>query len=281
MPAGYTTEGWGELFLAEAGASAALAGLLFVAVSINLDRIIALRNLPGAALGAIALLVAVLMVSTFALVPEQPRWALGIEVLVVGLAAWSILTAIWVKAMRAPIPGQPRFVPVISTVVTQAATLPLVIAGVSLLLEAGGGLYWLVPGWPSPWWSPWSTPGCCWSRWSADAAAPWPMRPGPCAAPPGRCPGRRPRRLPGTGGPRRCGRRRSRRWSSATCAGPRAEGVVAPAGSPYAPGPKERKPIQPQAPPSRRTVERRVRERPTDPLTAVVLDVPAGVELRP
>jgi hypothetical protein len=146
MPAGYTTEGWGELFLAEAGASAALAGLLFVAVSINLDRIIALRNLPGAALGAIALLVAVLMVSTFALVPEQPSWALGIEVLVVGLAAWSILTAIWVKAMRAPIPGQPRFVPVISTVVTQAATLPLVIAGVSLLLEAGGGLYWLVPG---------------------------------------------------------------------------------------------------------------------------------------
>jgi len=101
MPAGYTTEGWGELFLAEAGASAALAGLLFVAVSINLDRIIALRNLPGAALGAIGLLVAVLMVSTFALVPEQPRWLLAIEVLVVGLAAWSILTAIWVKAMRA------------------------------------------------------------------------------------------------------------------------------------------------------------------------------------
>ena len=93
---GYTTEGWGELFLAEAGASAALGGLLFVAVSINLDRIIALRSLPGAALGAIVLLVAVLMVSTFALVPGQPRWVLGTEVLVVGIAAWSILTAIWI-----------------------------------------------------------------------------------------------------------------------------------------------------------------------------------------
>jgi hypothetical protein len=58
---GYTTEGWGELFLAEAGASAALGGLLFVAVSINLNRIIAIRSLPGAALGAIVLLVAVLM----------------------------------------------------------------------------------------------------------------------------------------------------------------------------------------------------------------------------
>jgi hypothetical protein len=65
---------------------------------------------------------------------------------VVGIADWSILTAIWIRALRAPIPNQPRFVPVISTVVTQAATLPIVVAGVSLLLGAGGGLYWLVPG---------------------------------------------------------------------------------------------------------------------------------------
>jgi hypothetical protein len=144
----YTVEGWGwgELFLAEAGASAALGGLLFVAVSINLERIIALRSLPGAALGAIVLLVAVLMVSTFALVPGQPRWVLGSEVLVVGIIAWSILTAIWVRALRTPVPNQPRLVPVVSTVVTQAATVPIVIAGVSLLLRAGGGLYWLVPG---------------------------------------------------------------------------------------------------------------------------------------
>ena len=104
---GYTTEGWGELFLAEAGASAALGGLLFVAVSINLQRIVALRSLPGTALGSIVLLVAVLLDSTFALVPEQPRWLLGAEVLVVGVAAWSILTAIWARARRAPIPNQP------------------------------------------------------------------------------------------------------------------------------------------------------------------------------
>jgi hypothetical protein len=142
----YTTEGWGDLFLAGAGASAALGGLLFVAVSINLDRIVALRSLPGAALGAIVLLGAVLMVSMVALVPGQARWMLATEVLVVGIAAWSIMTAIWIRALRAPIPNQPRFVPVISVVVTQAATLPMVVAGVSLLLGAGGGLYWVVPG---------------------------------------------------------------------------------------------------------------------------------------
>lgn len=34
----------------------------------------------------------------------------------------------------------------ISAVMTQLATLPLVVAGTSLLLGAGGGLYWVVPG---------------------------------------------------------------------------------------------------------------------------------------
>ncbi len=64
----------------------------------------------------------------------------------VGITIWSIMTAIWIRALRAPVPNQPRFVPVVSTVVTQAATLPIVIAGVSLVLRAGGVLYWLVPG---------------------------------------------------------------------------------------------------------------------------------------
>jgi hypothetical protein len=143
---GYATEGWGEFFLAEAGASAALGGLLFVAVSINLQRIVTLRSLPEAALGTIVLLVAVLLVSSFALVPAQPHWVLGTEVLVVGIIDWLILTAIWIRALRAPTPNQPRFVPVISVAVTQAATLPFVVAGISFLLQAGGGLYWLVPG---------------------------------------------------------------------------------------------------------------------------------------
>ena len=146
---GYTTQGWGELFLAEAGASAALGGLLFVAVSINLERIISIRSLPGAALATIVLLVAVLMVSTFALVPEQPRWVLGSEVLVVGIVAWSTVTGISLRALRAPIPNQPRFVPLISVVAAQAATLPIggrrgVVAGGgwrrTLLARSWGGL---------------------------------------------------------------------------------------------------------------------------------------------
>jgi hypothetical protein len=48
----YTTAGWESLFVAEAGASATLAGLLFVAVSINLARVLEHPGLPGWAMGA-------------------------------------------------------------------------------------------------------------------------------------------------------------------------------------------------------------------------------------
>jgi hypothetical protein len=138
----YTTDGWGELFLAEAGASAALAGLLFVAMSINLTKILEVQGLVGRAGEAIVLLVAVLIVSTLVLVPDQPRVALGTELLVTGLLAWSILAVIHVKAVRGRI--GPSLVARIAT--AQVAVLPFLVAGVSLLLRAGGGLYWLVPG---------------------------------------------------------------------------------------------------------------------------------------
>jgi hypothetical protein len=141
----HTTDGWGELFLAEAGASAALAGLLFVAISINLTKNLEVRGLVGRAGEAIVLLVAVLVVSTLVLVPDQPRVALGTELLVTGLLAWSILVVIHARAVRGGI-GPSRPVLVARVAIAQLAVLPFLVAGVSLLLRAGGGLYWLVPG---------------------------------------------------------------------------------------------------------------------------------------
>jgi hypothetical protein len=141
----YTTDGWEGLFLAEAGASAALAGLLFVAISINLAKILEVRGLVGRAGEAIVLLVAVLVASTLVLVPDQPRAALGTELLAAGLLAWSILVVIHARAVRGRL-GPSRGVLVGRIVMAQVAILPFLVAGASLLLRAGGGLYWLVPG---------------------------------------------------------------------------------------------------------------------------------------
>jgi hypothetical protein len=140
----YSTAGWEELFLAEVGASAALAGLLFVAISINLDRILKGPGLPGLAGEAIVLLVAVLVVSTLILVPGQSPTALGAELTVAGLLAWLLLVVIHVRAVRGRV-GPTRAALGGRIVMAQAAVLPLLVAAVSLLLRAGGGLYWLVP----------------------------------------------------------------------------------------------------------------------------------------
>jgi hypothetical protein len=141
----YSPADWEGLFLAGAGASAALAGLLFVAVSINLTRILQVPGRPGRAGEAIVLLVAVLVVAMLGLVPGQSPTALGAELLGAGLVVWLILVVTHVRAVRERVGPSPGTLAG-RVVLAQLAVLPFPVAGVSLLLGAGGGLYWLVPG---------------------------------------------------------------------------------------------------------------------------------------
>jgi hypothetical protein len=62
-----------------------LTGLLFVAVSINVERILRYRGLPERGLETLLVLLGVVVVSTLGLVPGQGRAALGGEVLAAGL----------------------------------------------------------------------------------------------------------------------------------------------------------------------------------------------------
>lgn len=81
-----TLEGWSEFNVAIAGAAAALAGLLIVALSVNVGKIIAAATLPARAGAAIAALVVAVLASGIALIPGQPVWLLGLELAVpVGL----------------------------------------------------------------------------------------------------------------------------------------------------------------------------------------------------
>jgi hypothetical protein len=141
----YSPADWEGLFLAGAGASAALAGLLFVAVSINLTKILQVPGRPGRAGEAIVLLVAVLVVAMLGLVPGQSPTVLGAELLAAGLVVWVILVVIHVRAVRERVGPSPGTLAG-RVVLAQLAVLPLLVAGVSLLVGGGGGLYWLVPG---------------------------------------------------------------------------------------------------------------------------------------
>src|SRR5580658_2028423 len=78
---------WGDFFTACAGASAALAGLIFVALSVNIARILQFEHLPARAAAAMGALMLILTVSLAVLAPQPPVW-LGGEVLGLTLLAW-------------------------------------------------------------------------------------------------------------------------------------------------------------------------------------------------
>jgi modulator of FtsH protease len=130
---------WANFFVAEAGAAAALAGLLFVSVSINLTRILQLPTLPPRAAEALMLLLAVLILSLLALVPGQSPAVLGAEVSVLGVLLWIVLTLALARG------GRPRQQVLMRLLINQLPPVMFVVAGVMLYSGHPAGLYWLVP----------------------------------------------------------------------------------------------------------------------------------------
>ncbi|HZL19094.1 MAG TPA: hypothetical protein VFG23_15255 [Polyangia bacterium] len=137
------TSGWENFFVAEAGASAALTGLLFVAVSINLQRILSFPQLPGRAAETLAVLASVLAVALFGLTPGQGTVAFGAELLGTALVVSALSTWVQVRGYRS---GQPRSWIVSRIVAAQVPSLGYAVAGAALLAGARGGIYALVPG---------------------------------------------------------------------------------------------------------------------------------------
>jgi modulator of FtsH protease len=141
----YDPSEWSDLFVATAGASAALLGLLFVAVSINLERILKYEGLPERALETLLLLLGVLVVSIIGLIPGQSTLALGLELLVFAATVAAIVLRL--PAARAEEIGQEPVLWRISRIgIRLLGTAPLALGGLSVVLETGGGLYWIAAG---------------------------------------------------------------------------------------------------------------------------------------
>ena len=140
----YDPSQWSDLFVATAGASAALAGLVFVAVSINLDRILQYPGLPERALETVLMLLIVVLVSIVALIPGQSHLALGLEITLLSTLVTVVIAAL--PTARHPAQGEPRRWLINRWLLRLIATLPFLVGGVSLLVEGGGGLYWVAAG---------------------------------------------------------------------------------------------------------------------------------------
>jgi hypothetical protein len=135
----YEPERWHDLFVMSGGAAAALAGLIFVAVSLNHQQILATRALPLVAARTLGVLVAVVIMCVFGLTPGQSARQLGWEVLVLAIV---LVIAVVVSTVRSNSGGFAQQLD--DWAVAVLAVVPILAGGASLLAGSGGGLYWLM-----------------------------------------------------------------------------------------------------------------------------------------
>lgn len=136
---------WSTYLSAQASASASLTGLVFVAVSINLTRVISVPGLVGRAAESIIQLFGVFIISTVALVPRQSAVAVGVEILILASAYWLLQTVLQVIYMRRR-KGHPLLWLMSRVIQTQLGSIPFFVSGFLLIRGSPAGVYWLVPG---------------------------------------------------------------------------------------------------------------------------------------
>ncbi len=139
----YTPDDWSSFATAQVGAAAALTGLLFVAVSINLERILAFPKLPARAAETLAVLLLALAASSVVLIPQDVR-LLGGELSALALAVGGVTLAVQVRHGPDD-PNDPWTWYASRIGITLLPALGYLIAGISCLARSGGGLYWFAP----------------------------------------------------------------------------------------------------------------------------------------
>ena len=138
----YQPELWHDFGVTIGGLAGALTGLLFVAVSIKSDILAKSRSLTSRAAQTLVLFVTNAIAAIF-LVAPQPAGALGGELIALALASG---IGLYVFNRRGGHDQENRVARYIDRASPNTIT-PLLfgIAGITYLLTAGGGLYWLVP----------------------------------------------------------------------------------------------------------------------------------------
>lgn len=137
--------GWHTFFSTQADVSAALTGLVFVALSINLKQILSLPGLADRAGEALLLLLLPVLVGLTGVLPQTSIVALGGEFLGLGLVMTTTVTLILVAGHEAATSRPPREF-VTRAVGAESAVVMTVIAGALLLAGHPGGLWWQAVG---------------------------------------------------------------------------------------------------------------------------------------
>jgi hypothetical protein len=95
------TAPWQTFFSVQVTAGAALTGLVFVALSINLKQILSYQGLAGRAGEALLVLLVPVFAGLAGVLPQTSLVALGAEILAISVIAWSVVSAIVLKGHKA------------------------------------------------------------------------------------------------------------------------------------------------------------------------------------
>jgi modulator of FtsH protease len=140
------TDIWKDFFIAAAGASGTLVGLVIVAISVNIQRILEHPQLPSRGGAAVGSLMLVLISSLLWLLP-QPKRVLGGEILLCSFLAWMLQLWSARHMIRAFIESRRPFCETLAGItISQIQVLPFVIGGFGFLLGHNSSAYWIAFG---------------------------------------------------------------------------------------------------------------------------------------
>jgi hypothetical protein len=139
---GYMPEAWRGFGEAIAGLSGTLTGLLFVAVSLKSDILAKSISLRSRAAQTLVLFMTSVLVAIVLAAPQPPA-GIGPELLVISAVTGAVL---FVLDRRAGHDSESRVARYIEAASPNLLTAVLVaIGGLTYIVDAGGGLYWLIP----------------------------------------------------------------------------------------------------------------------------------------
>jgi hypothetical protein len=124
-------------------ATASLLGLLFVAVSIRVETITTSNELRNRTTQTLTLLLTGLIAAVLLTVPDQRKWALGVEYLVLALVVTAVALILDRRAGRQDRSAIGRLLDATNPTVFTCSLL--VVAAVTLILGQKDGIYLLVP----------------------------------------------------------------------------------------------------------------------------------------
>jgi len=134
---------WNDFFVAVTGAAAALTGLIFVGISINLKDILEIPILTIKASVALILLLSILIFSILLLVPHSSLKITGIVFTFLGMVVWGLVTKADLRVYSKTIKDYKNH-HLLNLFIDQFAILPYACAGILMLLGREYGIYLIV-----------------------------------------------------------------------------------------------------------------------------------------